>query len=449
MTQAPHSESIPKPKLAFVDLDKLHWTGRAREDLGDIESLTESIKDKGVIQPITCTPEFKLLAGERRVTAAIAAGLLQIPALIRKEADVIDGAEIELIENALRKDFNWSEQAKLIRRIDLLCKDKRIEWSSRKTAQLMNMGVASVSRSLQLAKAIEVFPELETLGTADEAFKTLKKMEEQTITEELVRRQEHSINTGGLDRGIAEMLKIANANYTVGDTFKELAALRTNGVVHIIECDPPYGINLTELKASKDNVTSNVHTYNEIAEDAYPKFLERLTKELYRVAGPDCWLVFWFGPTWQHQVLISLRAAGWLVDEIPAIWAKTQGQTMQPELYFARGYEPFYLARKGKPVMVNRGRLNVFNYSGATDKYHPTERPVALIEDILETLGVSRQIVLVPFLGSGATLRAAYNLGMSAFGFDISAEYKPKFMLAIEEDARTLNGESDDTGESK
>jgi site-specific DNA-methyltransferase (adenine-specific) len=115
---------------------------------------------------------------------------------------------------------------------------------------------------------------------------------------------------------------------------------------------------------------------------------------------------------------------------------------MQPKTYLGRAYEPFYLCRKGTPAIIKEGRLNVFDFPTVpgTKKYHPTERPVALIQEILDTLSVPRSVVLVPFLGSGATLRAAYNLGMTGMGFDINPEYKARFMLAIEEDSRALNG---------
>jgi DNA modification methylase len=54
------------------------------------------------------------------------------------------------------------------------------------------------------------------------------------------------------------------------------------------------------------------------------------------------------------------------------------------------------------------------------------------------------QNVLVPFLGSGATLRAAYNRGLTAYGFDANAEYKDRFLLAVEEDTRALYASSKD-----
>src|SRR3990167_8260500 len=446
------------PLMTTISLDKIHWDKRFRADLGDLELLTESIREKGLIQPITVTPDFELLAGERRVTAARAAGLTEIPVLIREKKDALDAREIELMENVVRLDFSWDERARLTQEIDRLYKEKNVEWSGRKTAQLLDRGVASISRDLQLAEALEVLPELATLRTADEALKVVKKMEEKAIIGELRRRQaEQVISQSGIEKGTALAIKLADANYHIGDTFKGLAELPSGSEVsgwtrfHVIECDPPYGIDLTEVKRSKDSAASNVHSYEEIDQSEYPNFLNRLAKELFRVAGQHTHLVFWFGPTWQHEVLTALLNAGWLVDDIPCIWVKHQGQTMQPQTYLGRAYEPFYLARKGKPTLINQGRLNVFDFPAVpgSRKYHPTERPVALIEEILNTLATPRCCVLVPFLGSGATLRAAYNAGMSGLGWDLNPEYKDKFMLAVEEDSRAISEtESEDDDET-
>ena len=442
---------IPQGVLKILNIADITWDKRYREDMGELTDLAESIKDKGVLQPITVSTDMVLLAGERRIRASIQAGLTKIPALVRKSSGDLDAREVELYENVFRKDFAWMEQCALIQEIDRLYKDKNIDWSSRKTAQLLNKSVGGVSQAIQLANAASVIPEIGEYKTANEAFKVLKKLEEDTIIHELAKRQHSQVhgNMPGLDKGVKTMLRLADANYCIGDVFEELAALRTDGVVNIIECDPPYGINLTGVKASKDSATATIHSYNEIKQEDYHAFLVKLTKELYRVAGRHCWLVFWFGPTWWAEVRGALKDAGWAVDDIPAIWAKEHGQTLQPELYLARGYEPFFICRKGNPMMTKRGRLNVFNFPGvnSADKIHTTERPVELIEEILGLFGIPTSIVLVPFLGSGNTLRAAYNLGMKCFGFDISEEYKAKFLLAVEEDARrlTIGDENEDT----
>lgn len=434
-------EGERKDKLRYVKIADITCEDRAREDLGDIEELKASIKDKGVIQPITLDSTLRLLAGGRRFSASRDIGLLTIPAIIRENVSEIDAKEIELIENIHRKDFTWQERARLTAEIDALYRKKDPNWSQRKTAELTSKSVGAINLDLQLAAAMVALPELGECKTADDAVKTIKKLEERAIIQELRRRQEHQVANGsgkGLDHGIATALKEADNNYRIGDVFTGMEKLKANGHISIIECDPPYGIDLNSQKAGKDNVGSTVSGYKEVHEDVYENFLEKLCNELYRVAGRDCWLVFWFGPTWQAEVLSALRNAKWQVDEIPAIWAKPNGQTLQPELYYARCYEPFYLARKGKPVMAERGRSNVFAYSGTSNKYHPTQRPVELIEEIFSTLSSGMDTVFVPFLGSGATLRACYNRGLKGFGFDLDGKYKDKFMLSVEEDTRKL-----------
>ena len=430
-------------KVQMVDLDKVHWDHRYREDLGNIDDLTESIKDKGVLQPITIRPDYTLLAGERRVTAARKAGLKKIPALIRDvKDDDLDMREVELIENVFRKEFTWVEQSNLISEIHRLCKEKHgIDWGTRKTAQLIGHGhPMNVSRAMQLNEAMQVIPELVTCKSADEAFKVIKKFEESLITKELAKRQA----TEQKDPLVTDTLKIARNAYIIGDIFEEMAQMPNNGVHDLIECDPPYGIDLNEQKR-KDDSTTTVQGYKEVERDAYPEFIKRLTKELYRIANNNCWLIFWFGPTHHNLVFTSLKEAGWSVDDIPAIWAKGSGQTNAPEHYLARTYESFFVCRKGLPALHKRGVANVFfeTPTAGSKKYHPTERPVKLLENILDVFGYPMSRVFVPFLGSGATLRACFNLGMPAFGFDIDDRYRDKFLLAVEEDVKKLNEEGD------
>lgn len=452
-------EGHRKDKLKHVKLDEISVGERFRTDLGDLEEMVASIKAKGIIQPLSVDSNMVLLAGGRRYASAQLAGLPTVPVIVRDFIDEIDSREIELFENIYRKDFTWAERAALTQEIDKLYKNKHgSNWSGRKTAELLDKGVATVARDLQLAEALRLMPELAGCKTADDALKVVKKMEENAIIGELRNRQlqrmggdsTQEVNNetavddkavkNQLGNGMRTMLRMADNNYTISDVFKGMAGLRTDGHINIIECDPPYGIELNEQKGSKSNVASNVHSYEEVEKDDYPDFVRKLCRELYRVAGKNCWLVFWYGPTWHQLVLESLREAGWQVDEIPAIWTKTQGQTLQPEVYLARGYEPFFMCRKGKPVMVERGRLNVFNFPGVAgkQKYHPTQRPLELIKEIFTTLGAGRQHVFVPFLGSGATLLACYDLGFQGFGFDLNGEYKNRFMLEVEAQTRKL-----------
>ena len=86
-----------------------------RKVLGDLQSLTESVRDKGVLEPLLVryladSDKFMIISGERRFHAATAAGLRELPCI---EKDVDDGEtmEIALIENLQRKDLTPFEEA--------------------------------------------------------------------------------------------------------------------------------------------------------------------------------------------------------------------------------------------------------------------------------------------------------------------------------------------------
>jgi ParB/RepB/Spo0J family partition protein len=430
--------------LQFVDTTSIKVSARTREDFGDMEGLVDSIKDKGLLQPLLLNPALELRDGGRRYEACLRAGIKKIPCLIRKDADQLDAIEIELIANIARKDFTWQEQAKHTKKLQDYCLSKNIDWSGRKLAILLNGSQKTVQRQLALADAIDAVPELAKVRTQEEAEKIVKRLQEDIITGELRRRQEASKDTG-----LVDTLKSAKANYRIGDCFKGLAELKSNGFVHFIELDPPYGVDLPTQKGTggKRTAGSNIDAlhkqYNEVPFEEYQKFMTRMAKETYRVAAPHAWMICWHGCMNFDLVQKALRAGGWTVANVPGIWVKPNGEAPAPEYNLASCYEPFFVCRKGSPTLVKRGRSNVFQFGGVppAQRYHPTQRPLDLMQELLSTFVMPRQIVLIPCLGSGVTLRASYLYGTSCFGYDLSPQYRDKFLLEVESDLKRLNGD--------
>lgn len=92
---------------------------RKRFDPDSLATLMTSIKEHGVIQPILVTETidgYQLVAGERRLRAAQAAGLDRIPAVVRQLADR-DQLELALVENLQREDLDPIETADAYRRL--------------------------------------------------------------------------------------------------------------------------------------------------------------------------------------------------------------------------------------------------------------------------------------------------------------------------------------------
>jgi ParB family chromosome partitioning protein len=92
---------------------------RVQFDEDSLEELAESIRQRGVLQPILLRPvgkSFEIVAGERRWRAAQRARLHAIPAIVR-EIDESTTAEIALIENIQRQDLNAIEEAEGYRQL--------------------------------------------------------------------------------------------------------------------------------------------------------------------------------------------------------------------------------------------------------------------------------------------------------------------------------------------
>jgi len=95
---------------------------RIRIDEQALAELADSIRARGIIQPIVVRPlpeggRYELIAGERRWRASQLAGLEAIPALIKREVSDEAVLALALIENIQREDLNPIEQARAFRRL--------------------------------------------------------------------------------------------------------------------------------------------------------------------------------------------------------------------------------------------------------------------------------------------------------------------------------------------
>ncbi|MDP3788846.1 MAG: ParB/RepB/Spo0J family partition protein, partial [Candidatus Omnitrophota bacterium] len=92
---------------------------RERYDQKKLDDLISSIKEKGVLQPVIVRDkngEYELIAGERRLRAAQALGIEEIPVIVRNVSDA-DALELSLIENIQREELNPIEEAKAFKRL--------------------------------------------------------------------------------------------------------------------------------------------------------------------------------------------------------------------------------------------------------------------------------------------------------------------------------------------
>ncbi len=128
-----NSEPKPYDSIYWVEVDRIKpnpFQPRKSFDEMALNSLAESIRQYGVLQPLTVTRkeierpgegifvEYELIAGERRLRASKIAGLYQVPVVIR-HAEETDRMKLELaiIENLQREDLNPVDRAKAFKRL--------------------------------------------------------------------------------------------------------------------------------------------------------------------------------------------------------------------------------------------------------------------------------------------------------------------------------------------
>lgn len=113
----PEVEPGKQEKIIYVSLGQIKPNPfQPRQDFGNqgIEELAQSIREKGMIQPLLVRrkgADFELIAGERRLRAANLLNLKEIPVMV-KEIEDHDSLELSLIENLQRQDLNSIEEAR-------------------------------------------------------------------------------------------------------------------------------------------------------------------------------------------------------------------------------------------------------------------------------------------------------------------------------------------------
>ena len=118
--------------IFWIDTDKIKpnpYQPRRYFDEARLQDLADSIKQYGVLQPLTVSrvevekdgggllTEYELIAGERRLRAAMLAGVSQVPAIIRTGDTAIMKLELAIIENLQREDLNVVDRARAFFRL--------------------------------------------------------------------------------------------------------------------------------------------------------------------------------------------------------------------------------------------------------------------------------------------------------------------------------------------
>ena len=142
--------NVKEEKISYVGLEKIRpnpFQPRENFDKKRLEELVSSIKEKGVLQPVIVRHKedgYELIAGERRLRAAKALGMGEIPVIVRDVSDA-DALEFSLIENIQREELNPIEEAKAFQRLI-----DEFKFSQEEVAKAVGKERATISNAIRL-----------------------------------------------------------------------------------------------------------------------------------------------------------------------------------------------------------------------------------------------------------------------------------------------------------
>ncbi len=176
--------------IALEQIVPSPWQPRTEFRDEHLQELADSIKEKGIMQPLIVRrvgEKLELIAGERRWRAAQRAGLKEAPVILRQASDQ-DVLELALIENLQREDLNPIEEARAFLR---LAKDFNIKQED--IAQKVGKSRAAVANSMRL---LDLHPQVQTwvvqerltVGHAKVLLGSKSSEEQLKLAEETLRR---------------------------------------------------------------------------------------------------------------------------------------------------------------------------------------------------------------------------------------------------------------------
>lgn len=128
---------------------------RTNFNADDLQELSDSIRERGVIQPLIVTSgpddNFELIAGERRLRASKLAGLTQVPVILLDVENEDSLLELALIENVQRTDLNAIEEAEAYKKLI-----EKFGYTQEETAKRVGKQRSTVTNMLRLLKLPDI-----------------------------------------------------------------------------------------------------------------------------------------------------------------------------------------------------------------------------------------------------------------------------------------------------
>ncbi|MCK1449602.1 DNA methylase [Bradyrhizobium sp. 35] len=191
-----------------------------------------------------------------------------------------------------------------------------------------------------------------------------------------------------------------------GDCINVMRRMKASSVDFILT-DPPY---LCRYQ-SRDGQT--------IANDDRDDWLMPAFAEMHRLLKPGSLCLSFYGWNAADKFIGAWRAAGFrMVGHI--VFTKRYASSAR---FVQSKHEQAYLLAKGEPVRPMKPIEDVREWHYSGNRLHPTQKPIKVLQPLIEAFCPAQGLVLDPFCGSGSTLVAAQMSGRAFAGIELDAQH--------------------------
>jgi DNA modification methylase len=162
--------------------------------------------------------------------------------------------------------------------------------------------------------------------------------------------------------------------------------------------------------------------------------LESLFSEFYRILNPNGTII-WFYDMWKMgEVKLIAESIGFKQPRI-CQWIKSNPVPINSKSNYLSNAIEFFVTfvKKEKPIFNSKYDNGIYNYPiyHSKDRFHPTQKPIELMKDLISKHTNQNMIVLDPFAGSCTTAIAANALGRQWIMIEKNIEYYEKSLERI------------------
>lgn len=227
---------------------------------------------------------------------------------------------------------------------------------------------------------------------------------------------------------------MSNLNISIKEMscFDFLPALKKDGV-DLILIDPPYEVSRETNFQSGEATGKDTDRFRVSMDfgdwDNNFTGLDKVIEECYRVLKPngtiicfyDLWKITTLKQYLENAKFKQIRFIEWIKTNPVPLNSKTNYLTNSREIALTA-------VKKAKPTFNSEYDNGVYSYPICHDKgrFHPTQKPLALIEELILKHSNEGDLVLDCFSGSGTTALASFNQNRNFIGCEISKEYYQK-----------------------